>query len=31
LNFLIFRNWSLSTLTGDHGASGVDLVWRKRY
>lgn len=31
LNFLIFRNWSLSTLTGDKGASGVDLVWRKRY
>jgi len=31
LNFLIFRNWSLSTLAGDHGASGVDLVWRKRY
>lgn len=31
LNFLIYRNWSLSTLTGDRGASGVDLVWRKRY
>jgi translocation and assembly module TamB len=31
LNFLLFRNWSLSTLTGDRGASGVDLVWRKRY
>jgi translocation and assembly module TamB len=31
LDFLIKRNWSLSTLTGDRGASGVDLVWRKRY
>jgi len=31
LDFLIYRNWSLSTLTGDHGASGVDLLWRKRY
>ncbi|HYQ44250.1 MAG TPA: translocation/assembly module TamB domain-containing protein, partial [Polyangiaceae bacterium] len=31
LNFLVYRNWSLSTLTGDRGASGVDLVWRKRY
>jgi len=31
LNFLLFRHWSLSTLTGDRGASGVDLVWRKRY
>jgi translocation and assembly module TamB len=30
-DFLIKRNWSLSTLTGDRGASGVDLVWRKRY
>lgn len=30
-NFLIYRNWSLSTLTGDRGASGVDLLWRKRY
>ena len=31
LDFLIYRNWSLSTLTGDHGASGIDLLWRKRY
>ena len=31
LDFLIYRNWSLSTLAGDHGASGLDLVWRKRY
>jgi len=31
LNFLIYRNWSLSTLTGDRGASGLDLLWRKRY
>jgi len=31
LDFLIKRNWSLSTLAGDRGASGVDLVWRKRY
>ncbi|MEI9948563.1 MAG: translocation/assembly module TamB domain-containing protein [Pseudomonadota bacterium] len=31
LDFLIKRNWSLSTLTGDRGASGIDLVWRKRY
>ncbi|MEI9938932.1 MAG: translocation/assembly module TamB domain-containing protein [Pseudomonadota bacterium] len=31
LDFLIHRNWSLTTLTGDHGASGIDLVWRKRY
>ncbi|HKO49557.1 MAG TPA: translocation/assembly module TamB domain-containing protein [Polyangiaceae bacterium] len=31
MDFLIKRNWSLSTLTGDRGASGVDLVWRKRY
>jgi autotransporter translocation and assembly factor TamB len=31
LDFLIHRNWSLSTLAGDRGASGIDLVWRKRY
>ena len=31
LDFLIRRNWSLSTLIGDRGASGLDLVWRKRY
>jgi len=31
LDFLIKRNWSLSTVAGDHGASGIDLVWRKRY
>ncbi|HEY0468457.1 MAG TPA: translocation/assembly module TamB domain-containing protein, partial [Polyangiaceae bacterium] len=31
LDFLIHRNWSLSTLTGDRGASGIDLVWRRRY
>jgi len=31
LDFLIRKNWSLSTLIGDRGASGVDLVWRKRY
>ncbi|HEY3256399.1 MAG TPA: translocation/assembly module TamB domain-containing protein, partial [Polyangiaceae bacterium] len=28
LDFRILRNWSLSTLTGDRGASGLDLVWR---
>jgi hypothetical protein len=31
LDFQIRRNWSLSTMIGDRGASGVDLVWRKRY
>ena len=31
LDFLIKRNWSLSTLAGDQGATGLDLVWRKRY
>ncbi|HET7541452.1 MAG TPA: translocation/assembly module TamB domain-containing protein [Polyangiaceae bacterium] len=31
LDFLIVRNWSLSTMAGDRGASAVDLVWRKRY
>jgi translocation and assembly module TamB len=31
LDFLIVRNWSLSTMAGDRGASGLDLVWRKRY
>jgi len=31
LDFVIKRNWSLSTLAGDRGASGIDLVWRKRY
>ena len=31
LTFRVLRNWSLSTLVGDRGESGVDLVWRKRY
>lgn len=31
LNFRLKRNWSLSTLVGDRGESGLDLVWRKRY
>jgi len=31
LDFLLRKNWSLSTLIGDRGASGMDLVWRKRY
>lgn len=31
LNFRVKRNWNLSAVVGDRGASGLDLVWRKRY
>jgi len=31
LDFLIVRNWSVSAMAGDRGATALDLVWRKRY
>ncbi|HEX7453979.1 MAG TPA: translocation/assembly module TamB domain-containing protein, partial [Polyangiaceae bacterium] len=30
-DFRVLRNWSLDTLIGDRGESGLDLIWRKRY
>jgi translocation and assembly module TamB len=30
-DFRVLHNWSLDTLIGDRGESGLDLVWRKRY
>ena len=30
-DFRLLRSWSLDTLIGDRGESGLDLVWRKRY
>jgi translocation and assembly module TamB len=30
-DFRILHSWSLDTLIGDRGESGLDIVWRKRY
>ena len=30
-DFRVLHNWSLDTLIGDRGESGLDVVWRKRY
>lgn len=31
LELRLRRAWALSAVVGDHGASGLDLVWRRRY
>jgi autotransporter translocation and assembly factor TamB len=31
LELRLKRSWALSGTVGDHGASTVDLIWRKRY
>ena len=30
-DFRVLHSWSLDTLIGDRGESGLDVVWRKRY
>jgi len=31
LELRLKRSWALSAIVGDHGASTLDLIWRKRY
>jgi translocation and assembly module TamB len=31
LELRLLRAWSLSAVVGDHGGSGLDLLWRRRY
>jgi translocation and assembly module TamB len=31
LELRLLRSWSLSAVVGDHGGSGLDLLWRRRY
>jgi autotransporter translocation and assembly factor TamB len=31
LELRLKRSWAVSAVVGDHGASTVDLIWRKRY
>ena len=31
LELRLKRSWALSAMVGDHGASTLDLIWRKRY
>jgi translocation and assembly module TamB len=30
-DFRFTRSWSVSAVVGDHGGSGMDLIWRRRY
>jgi translocation and assembly module TamB len=31
VEFRFTRSWSVSGVVGDHGGSGVDVIWRRRY
>ncbi|HEX6277406.1 MAG TPA: translocation/assembly module TamB domain-containing protein, partial [Polyangiaceae bacterium] len=31
VEFRLTRSWSVSGVVGDHGGSGVDVIWRRRY
>ncbi|HVR20641.1 MAG TPA: translocation/assembly module TamB domain-containing protein, partial [Polyangiaceae bacterium] len=31
VEFRFTRSWSVSAVVGDHGGSGLDLIWRRRY
>jgi autotransporter translocation and assembly factor TamB len=31
LELRLRRAWALSAVLGDHGASSLDLIWRRRY
>ena len=31
VEFRFTRSWSVSAVVGDHGGSGMDLIWRRRY
>jgi hypothetical protein len=31
VDFRLTRSWSVSAVVGDHGGSGMDVIWRRRY
>src|SRR6185503_13778249 len=31
VEFRFTRSWSVSAIVGDHGGSGMDVIWRRRY